>query len=78
MRYKTLPLPSTIIELAIPNPIAKWISPPGVSYERTCLSNSLECSINFSTSDVVGISISLDEELEHDIIKVHKRNVKSF
>ena len=49
--------PSTIIEFAIPKPIAKCIFPPGVSKDNTCCSNSFECSIRSSTSEVTGISI---------------------
>tara|TARA_S200000501_G_scaffold82791_1_gene74921 strand:- start:876 stop:1109 length:234 start_codon:yes stop_codon:yes gene_type:complete len=58
-----------MIEFAIPKPIAKWIFPPGVSYERTCLTNSSECFTNISTLDVLGTSISVIVFSEQEYIK---------
>ncbi len=67
-------LPSTIIEFAIPNPIAKWIFPPGVSYDNIFCSNSSECKIKSSTSDVIGMFISLSLGFEHPNKIIKEKN----
>ena len=49
--------PSTIIEFAIPKPIATWTFPPGVSYDNISLLNSLEWLTNISTLEILGIGV---------------------
>jgi hypothetical protein len=41
---------------------------------KELVSNSLECSINFSTSEVIGTSISSEDRLEQDINKIVKND----
>ena len=47
-----------ITKLFVPNTQCQDFLLAGVLNEITCRSNSLECSINFSTLEVVGTSIS--------------------